>query len=304
MWSLVDNIPLIAQEYPNQVKETKSYRTHLFNWKIPYTHLRTCLGKHFRNLDEDQFKVDGKWMKSGADNPLFYELIKQVEPSKIYCNREIVCVYNDANPLNDYKIRAEEQNRNANMSYANAISFEDLVKGKTVAVVGNAKSLEQSQFGDCIDQHDIVIRFNRALEHPINCQSHGSKTDVWVMWRAGEYKNIISLYKNKKMIQAAYFLDCESDQIEVAPQAVYTDLFAQIGKDPSSGLVILEWLNRLDPKSVDVYGFDWKKTPTIHADKTSKYIDNLHDFEKEKISYLIVRNYKFNIMEKNLTKKY
>lgn len=122
MWSVVDNIPLISQEYPIEVKNDRSYRNYHFNWKIPYTHLRTCLGKHFFTLDTEKFKVDGEWMKSGHDNPLFYELIERVEPEKIFCNREIVCNYNDANPLNDYKIRGEEQNRNASMSYRTGYS--------------------------------------------------------------------------------------------------------------------------------------------------------------------------------------
>ena len=118
MWSVIDNIPLIAQEYPASVKKDRSYRQHWFNWKIPYTHLRTVLGKHIRNLDWNKFKDEtGNWMRSGHDNPLFYELIEQVDPEKIYCNQEIVCYYNDANPLNDYKVRGEEQNRNADMSY-------------------------------------------------------------------------------------------------------------------------------------------------------------------------------------------
>ena len=117
MWSVADNIPLIAQEFPIEVKKNKTYRSHHFNWKIPYTHLRTCLGKHFLHIDKTKFKVNDEWMKSGADNPLFYELIERVEPNKIYCNREIVCNYNDVNPLNDYKIRGKEQNENANKSY-------------------------------------------------------------------------------------------------------------------------------------------------------------------------------------------
>lgn len=117
MWSVVDNIPLIAQEYPSSVKVERSYRQYHFNWKIPYTHLRTCLAKHFLTLDTTKFKINGKWMKAGADNPLFYELIEQIDPDKIYCNREIICNYNDANPLNDYKIRSKEQNNNADKSY-------------------------------------------------------------------------------------------------------------------------------------------------------------------------------------------
>jgi FkbM family methyltransferase len=142
MWSLADNIPLIAQEYPQEVKENKSYRNHLFNWKIPYTHLRTTLGKHFQDLDVSKFQVDGQWMKSGADNPLFYELIEKVEPNKIYCNREIVCNYNDINPLNDYKINGDEQNNNASKSYDKG----DKVKKKILIGIPTAKYIEVETF--------------------------------------------------------------------------------------------------------------------------------------------------------------
>lgn len=118
MWSVVDNIPLISQDYPQYVKDNRTYRNYKFNWGIPYTHLRTCLAKHFYELEISSFvDENSKWMKSGADNPLFYELIEQIDPDKIYCNKEIVCNYNDANPLNDYKINATDQTKNANKSY-------------------------------------------------------------------------------------------------------------------------------------------------------------------------------------------
>ena len=117
-WSLVDNIPLVAQDYPTEVKANKSYRTYHFNWKIPYTHLRTASGRLFSNLDSNHFKTsEGGWMKSGADNPLFYALIEQVEPHEIFVNKEIIMNYNDLNPLNDYKVNGDEQNKNADRSY-------------------------------------------------------------------------------------------------------------------------------------------------------------------------------------------
>lgn len=114
MWSLADNIPLVAQDYPSKVKSEKSYRQHKFNWGIPYTHLRTFSGEIALDLDEDVFKDENdNWMMAGADNPLFYETIERsYNPVAV---KEIVAVYNDKNPLNDYKIRSEEQNRNANM---------------------------------------------------------------------------------------------------------------------------------------------------------------------------------------------
>jgi cellulose synthase/poly-beta-1,6-N-acetylglucosamine synthase-like glycosyltransferase/glycosyltransferase involved in cell wall biosynthesis len=148
MWSIVDNIPLISQEYPREVRENRSYRDHHFNWKIPYTHLRTCLSDHFFKLDVSRFKVDGEWMKSGADNPLFYELIERVDPDKIYCNREIVCMYNDANPLNDYKIRGEEQNKNANRSYAKKFSV-------VVPTMWRANDLFKRSLESLVE-HDLV----------------------------------------------------------------------------------------------------------------------------------------------------
>ena len=108
MWSLADNIPLIAQDYPLDV----IYRKHRFNWGIPYTHLRTFSASIALDLDEDVFKTeDGQWMMAGADNPLFYELIERSH--KPIAVKEIMVNYNDINPLNDYKVRGEEQNRNA-----------------------------------------------------------------------------------------------------------------------------------------------------------------------------------------------
>lgn len=116
MWSLADNIPLIAQSYPKQVIEDKSYRKHKFNWGIPYTHLRTFRKKLINFIDDNVFTdADGEWMKAGADNPLFYELIERARnPIAV---KEVMVMYNDLNPLNDYKVRAEEQNRNAEVSY-------------------------------------------------------------------------------------------------------------------------------------------------------------------------------------------
>lgn len=151
MWSMADKIPLIAQEYPAEVKETKSYREHLFNWKIPYTHLRTCLAKYFLNLDESKFKDEnGDWMKSGHDNPLFYELIEQIEPEKIYCNKEIVLNYNDLNPLNDYKVNGEEQNKNANTSYK---KDDNIMKTILIAIPTN-KNIEAETFKSI---YDLII---------------------------------------------------------------------------------------------------------------------------------------------------
>jgi glycosyltransferase involved in cell wall biosynthesis len=115
-WSLVDNIPLIAQDYPEAVKEKRAYRNHKFAWNMPYTHLRTFTKKLFNNIPSERFKDDqGNWLRAGGDGALFYEMIERANPDKIVAVKEIVCNYNDINPLNDYKINGNEQTKNAQL---------------------------------------------------------------------------------------------------------------------------------------------------------------------------------------------
>lgn len=168
MWSRADNIPLIAQEYPDEVKEARTYREHLFNWKIPYTHLRTILGAHLHTITDDTpFKrPDGSWMKSGADNPLFYEMIERVEPEKIYCCQDILVNYNDLNPLNDYKINGKEQNQNANQSYMKGT--KQTMK-KILVAIPTAKYIEVETFKsiwdmDVPDDYEVDFQFFYGYE--------------------------------------------------------------------------------------------------------------------------------------------
>lgn len=119
-WSLADNIPLIAQEYPPEIKATRRYREYKFNWLIPYTHLRTFDAKLLKNFvfeyGFDSFKdQNNNWFRAGGDTSIFYTLIEQADPDKILVVPEIVYNYNDTNPINDYKINSEEQNNTAKM---------------------------------------------------------------------------------------------------------------------------------------------------------------------------------------------
>ncbi len=113
-WSLVDNIPLIAQNYPSEVKRNRSYRSHKFAWNMPYTHLRTFTKKLFKGVSEDRFKdSNGNWLRAGGDGALFYEMIERANPDKVVAVKEIVYNYNDLNPINDYKVNGDEQTKNA-----------------------------------------------------------------------------------------------------------------------------------------------------------------------------------------------
>lgn len=129
-WSMVDNIPLISQPYPEAVKQNRDYRNHHFNWILPYTHLRT-FKKHLVNDLPDALFQDpqGQWFKAGGDGAVFYALIEAADPHRVKCLQDVVYNYNDANPLNDYKVNAVEQNVNARI-----ISTRTKVKQYSVIV--------------------------------------------------------------------------------------------------------------------------------------------------------------------------
>lgn len=109
-WSLADSINLMAEDYPPEVKKNKTYRNHKFSWGIPYTHLRTFSGELTWNIDTDKLKdSDGNWFRAGGDVELFYQIIELADPDKVFAINEVHHVYNDCNPLNDYKVNSEQQ---------------------------------------------------------------------------------------------------------------------------------------------------------------------------------------------------
>lgn len=113
-WSLADRIPLIAQEYPPHVKTNRRYRQHLFNWLVPYTHLRAFRFELFNQVNTDLWRnSDGEWFRAGGDTAVFYSLLECASPHKVKAFQEIIVNYNDLNPLNDYKIRNQQQMQTA-----------------------------------------------------------------------------------------------------------------------------------------------------------------------------------------------
>lgn len=213
MWSLADNIPLIAQDYPNNVKQNKTFRNHKFNWGIPYTHLRTVLGKLTKDLNKDSYKVDGKWMKAGADNPLFYELIERA--SKPLAVKEIMVNYNDVNPLNDYKINGEEQNKNANIPSTKPSNI--LMNKKILIAVPTNKNVETETMKSI---YDLIIP-----------NGYNTELQFFFGYRIDQIRNLISEWaKNYD-----YLLAVDSDM--VLPNDTLIKMLAA-DKDIISGLYI------------------------------------------------------------------
>lgn len=172
-WSLADNIPLIAQEYPPDVKKNKSFREYKFAWNMPYTHLRTFRSLILKTLTKDELTVDGEWPKAGGDTALFYSLIEKVDsPEQILAIPDIVYNYNDLNPLNDYKINGPEQTKTAER-VLNKVKIEKLIPQDgaiTSAKIADGAIISPQRFSVVIPTmwrcKDLtILQLKRLIDH-------------------------------------------------------------------------------------------------------------------------------------------
>lgn len=182
MWSLVDNIPLIAQPYPEHIKQTKQYRNYKFAWGMPYTHLRTFKKSLINNVPMTEFQDgNGQWFRAGGDNALFYNIIEQAEPDKVKALQKIVYNYNDMNPLNDYKVNGFEQTKAANLIQSKSVSVPlpekptmshmNTPKKKILLAIPTAKYIESETFKSIYDldvPDDVELTFQYFFGYNID----------------------------------------------------------------------------------------------------------------------------------------
>lgn len=195
-------------------------------------------------------------------------------------------------------------------------SFKDIVDNKTIAVVGNSLSLFDTEYGELIDSHDAVIRFNKpAIFYPEleNTQkTHGKKINVWAFVSKSSFINsVLNVDEKIETIKEKFYNDDTITKIFMKkcplyyesnftyPNEYYLDLSADIktviskfklckntldaamsiesakknsrsialrnryNYNYTTGTQTIHWLSKLNPKSVSIFGFDFKKTPTF-----------------------------------------
>ena len=156
-WSMVDNIPLIAQTYPKAVRTNKTYRKHKFNWGMPYTHLRTFRKYLMNDIPDSKFKDEnGEWYRAGGDNAVFYNILEKADPNNVVAVKEIHYHYNDKNPLNDYKVNATEQTNAASQITSQPTPNMQMklvtnTKKKILIAIPTAKNIEVETFKSIFD---------------------------------------------------------------------------------------------------------------------------------------------------------
>jgi hypothetical protein len=179
--------------------------------------------------------------------------------------------------------------------------MKEWFENKSVALVGNAMSLFDLEYGKEIDSHDVVVRLNKAamlVDRFDSEKSHGKRTDVWIFWSVNEYHRYFERHPNIKKMHGGHQyrnskLVCLVDFLY--PMELYEVLKPKAGKfrNPTTGFISIDYILHCEPSKLSVYGFDWKKTPTYTDPyrKKEKLCPHNYDVEKQYLmDYVFTRS--------------
>jgi len=146
-----------------------------------------------------------------------------------------------------------------------------------VALVGSAQSLLNSDFGAEIDAHDVVIRLNQGAFAELEAGSTGLRTDYVFLTLTGgtPWAKLSFLRRARRAASTGVVLMSAKGRavfrIELSrfflhyPAAWQDELIERLGHRPSTGAMAVDLLLRTleSPEQLDVYGFDFFRTPDI-----------------------------------------
>jgi len=169
--------------------------------------------------------------------------------------------------------------------------MQDWFKNKSIAIIGNSKSLFTKTQGAEIDSHDVVCRINRGI-YIADKQHQGLKTDVWAY---GSYKQVEDLFDCIKCLNTIHlthidrtiklegFKKKQNFYFKKTKFYLPTEIIKELENTsninrPSSGLLLLYYVFKCNPKIINLYGFDWKETPTWYYHE----FETVHNWDEEK----------------------
>jgi hypothetical protein len=173
------------------------------------------------------------------------------------------------------------------------------VEGKSVSVVGNARSLGRSSLGAKIDANDIVVRFNRAPI--ISREANGYRTD-WIATsmplepefiEALNPQRILWMSRRRKKMSMGI---ATASRLYLHPKEDVLRLAAQTSVErPSTGLMMIDLLARSRCRSVELYGFDFYKSQSLSGHQSIDTTPHAYDREEAYVMDLIATDSRFKI---------
>ena len=165
------------------------------------------------------------------------------------------------------------------------IKLEELqlyLKDKSIAIIGSGTCIENKEFGEEIDSHDIVIRINNAFRNTTwQLESHqkyvGKRTDIYVANGDTDNKRKWAIKAKKwgvkytlrlnpgahggntpSSLQAQLLREVKNVYMAWEFKNTLSILESGFGGRPASGAILIKWLTScIKFKSISLFGFDF-----------------------------------------------
>ena len=159
----------------------------------------------------------------------------------------------------------------------------DALRGRRVALVGNARALADTQNGAAIDAADLVVRINRA---PMpDAVSHGTRTD-WLALATRlpaadrarlDPDRILWMSPKRKRLD---FATATSAGFYLHPLARIAALARALGAPPTTGAMMIDLLMGSELAELRLFGFDFFASLSLSGRRAAA--DVPHDFAAER----------------------
>jgi len=152
-------------------------------------------------------------------------------------------------------------------------------RDKSIALVGNASSLWEGDFGPQIDGADYVIRINQGAFIELFPHSTGIRTDALLMSLNGNSVEKAWMYTRARRRAKTVVAMTPRDRtfvgipleklIPTYPLEWHAQLHTTMGARPSTGAMAVDLLARTveSPEQISIYGFDFWGSPTTYTGK-------------------------------------
>jgi hypothetical protein len=156
------------------------------------------------------------------------------------------------------------------------------LKGKRVALVGNARSLAERDEGAEIDRADLVVRINRA-PMPAS-RTHGTRTD-WLALATSIGAADLDRIKPRRLLWMSHkrkrlsWRVASSPGFYLHPLAGWRALKEALGAPPTTGLMLIELLAASELAELRLHGFDFFASLSLTGSRRADQVP--HDFATE-----------------------
>lgn len=208
-------------------------------------------------------------------NVAYYNKLNFIDKKWDYChNREYDNPIPEANACILHFIGKDKSDMDLFPFYRDTPELLDYIKGKSVAIVGNATSLFASSYGKEIDKADVVIRFNKGfIAYP---KSQGNKTSI-LMLACNLTPDQIKLFNADIVVnRSSRYTNVADCMFSAMDRKLLKDRFG--GTNATTGFIAIDLCMTANAKSITLYGFDWELTPTYYNPLGYK---TPHDYKQE-----------------------